>query len=133
MPDPGTIVALIVLGVFIGTLTGLFGIGGAFIATPVMISLIGVESSLAVGCSMGFTLFNGMLSGVHHFRNQNYSKWASPPVAIGAALGIFFGFLLHLYFSESLTGPSFETVDQRLFFRDPDSDWNIGLAEEFEI
>ena len=90
--------ALIGLGVFIGSLTGMFGIGGAFIATPVMITVIGIESTLAIGCSMGFTLINGVLSGTHHFRAGNYSKWASPPVAIGAGAGILVGFLLHLYF-----------------------------------
>ena len=107
--------ALIGLGVFIGSLTGMFGIGGAFIATPVMITVIGIESTLAIGCSMGFTLINGVLSGTHHFRAGNYSKWASPPVAIGAGAGILVGFLLHLYFRSSLDGAGFERLINSLF------------------
>ncbi len=114
--NPGMIGALVALGIFIGSLTGMFGIGGAFIATPVMITLIGIESTLAIGCSMGFTLFNGALSGVHHFRKGNYSRWASPPVAIGAAVGILAGFLLHLYFASSLSGPGFERLINGLYF-----------------
>ena len=116
LEQPEIIAALVVLGLFIGSLTGMFGIGGAFIATPVMITLIGIDPSLALGCSMGFTLFNGILSGFHHFRVGNYSKWASPPVAIGAGVGILAGFLLHQYFRESLTGPGFERLINSLFF-----------------
>jgi len=43
---------LVVLGVGVGILSGLLGIGGAFILNPALIYLIGVPTSVAIGTSL---------------------------------------------------------------------------------
>lgn len=83
------------LGLFVGFLTGMFGIGGAFITTPIMILAFGIDPSVAIGCSMGFTLANGCLGLRRHSGLGNFEPKAMYPIAIGASLGVLIGFQFH--------------------------------------
>ncbi len=50
LPDNwGLLLCAVGLGVFVGTATGLFGVGGGFIVTPALNVLLGVPMSTAVG------------------------------------------------------------------------------------
>jgi len=83
------------LGLFVGFLTGMFGIGGAFITTPMMILVFGIDPSVAIGCSMGFTLVNGCLGLKRHSGAGNSEPKAMYPIAIAASLGVLVGFQFH--------------------------------------
>lgn len=48
----GTIVALVVTGLFMGIAAGLFGVGGGVIIVPIFIALFGVSDLLAKGTSL---------------------------------------------------------------------------------
>lgn len=93
--EPLLLLWLSLLGLGVGFLTGLFGIGGAFITTPVMITCFDLEPSTAVGCSMGFTLVNGALGLRRHAGAGNFEPRAMWPIAIAACTGTFLGFLYH--------------------------------------
>ena len=92
---PLLLLGLSALGLFVGFLTGMFGIGGAFITTPIMILAFGIDPSVAIGCSMGFTLVNGCLGLRRHSGAGNSEPKAMYPIAIGASLGVLLGFQFH--------------------------------------
>ncbi len=100
--DPLIIVGLALLGLFTGFLTGLFGIGGAFIMTPVMISLIGLDPSMAVGCSMGLTLVNGLVGLRKHAGMGHIETRALWSIGIASCFGTLAGFQLHQATSERM-------------------------------
>ncbi len=102
LADPLLLLWLATLGFCTGFLTGLFGIGGAFITTPVMIAIIGLESSLAVGCSMGFTLVNGLFALRRHSRHEVIETGAMWTISIAACLGTLAGFQFHFAIKQSL-------------------------------
>jgi uncharacterized protein len=49
---PGVVAGLVVLGLFMGVASGLFGIGGGLIAVPVLIGVFGAGDLLAKGTSL---------------------------------------------------------------------------------
>ena len=95
-------------------LTGLFGIGGAFITTPVMITFFGLEPSVAVGCSMGFTLVNGALGLRKHSGAGNSEPTAMWAIASAACVGTIVGFQFHNQLKEAL-GDNFESGVNTMF------------------
>jgi len=112
--DPFLVVWLAVLGLSVGFLTGLFGIGGAFVTTPIMISL-GIDSSTAVGCSMGMTLFNGIMGLRRHRGLGNFEPKAMWPIAIAACAGTFVGWWYHQELKQACGEENFGTVVNGLF------------------
>ena len=88
---PILLLGLSFLGLCVGFLTGMFGIGGAFITTPVMILAFGIDPSVAIGCSMGFTLVNGALGLKRHRGAGNFEPRAVWPIAIAASVGVLIG------------------------------------------
>ena len=112
--DPLILLWLSLLGLGVGFLTGMFGIGGAFITTPVMITFFGVEPSVAVGCSMGFTLVNGCLGLKRHSGAGNAEPWAMWPIAIAASSGTVIGFLFHNQLKVAL-GENFDSIVNLMF------------------
>ncbi len=93
--SPAFLCGLIALGLGVGFLTGLFGVGGGFIATPIMITLLGVDSSIAVGSSLGFTLGASAFGVRRHLRAGNLASRTAMLVGGGATLGTVLGYLLH--------------------------------------
>ena len=105
---------LSLLGLIVGFLTGLFGISGAFISTPMMILAFGIEPSTAVGCSMGLTLANGTLGVFRHRGMGNYEPKAMWPIAVAASVGTVAGFLFHHRLAE-VCGDQFDIVVNTMF------------------
>ncbi len=114
LSDPLLLLWLGLLGLGVGFLTGMFGIGGAFITTPAMIILVGLDESLAVGCSMGFTLGNGMLGLRQHRGAGNLEPAALSSIALGACVGTGLGFLFHYSLKEAV-GERFDDLVSTLF------------------
>jgi uncharacterized membrane protein YfcA len=89
-----TNVWMILLGVFAGTLSGIFGIGGGIIIVPVLITLFGMHYHTATGTSLVALLFPvGILGAWEYFRG---GKIGSPEVLAGLmiAAGMFLGAFL---------------------------------------
>lgn len=63
--------ALIFLGFCMGMLSGLLGVGGGFVITPVMIYLVGVPTHVAIGSGLLQILFTAAYGGVTHFFKGN--------------------------------------------------------------
>lgn len=56
----------IATGLVVGFLTGLFGIGGGFVAVPALVLLLGLEMPVAVGTSLVIVLINSIAGLVAH-------------------------------------------------------------------
>lgn len=90
---------LIALGVLIGILASVSGLGGGFLAVPVLIYL-GKNVKMAVGTSFLFILLVAVSSLVSHWRLGNVDLKMGLLLAAGGVLGAQVGPLLLQYVSE---------------------------------
>jgi uncharacterized membrane protein YfcA len=70
--------ALILLSLLIGAITGLFGIGGGFIAIPILILFYNVPPAKAAGTSLFIITINTVTGFVAHFRHWTEVAWTYP-------------------------------------------------------
>lgn len=78
--------SLILLGFFVGILTGIFGVGGAFLIVPVLISFWRVDPSLAIGTAMALSLVTGAYGFAGHLRLKNVEPVSVTIVGLTTAL-----------------------------------------------
>ena len=86
---------LIVLGFGVGILSGLLGIGGAFILNPALIYLIGVSTSVAIGTSLFQTIFVSGYGALTHFFKGNVDFALVACVLVGSLAGSQLGAKIH--------------------------------------
>jgi len=94
--------ALAGLGWAIGVLTGLFGVGGGFLITPVLIVAFGIDESLAVGSSLSLIIGTGAAGLARHARLGNVEPKSMLVLGGGAVAGAVLGTELHVYLRASL-------------------------------
>ncbi|MEJ1992211.1 MAG: sulfite exporter TauE/SafE family protein [Maritimibacter sp.] len=78
------------LGLIVGVLSGLFGVGGGFILTPLLF-MIGIPSAVAVGTQGNLIVgssFSGLLA---HMRRKTVDIPMGIALLIGGIIGSFFG------------------------------------------
>ena len=87
------IYVLLSLGVGIGFISGLFGIGGGFISSPLLI-LVGVPPAVAVG-STTVQVFASTSTGViNHYQKKNIDYQMGITMILGGVFGTLTGVLL---------------------------------------
>ena len=64
------ILLIILLGIMVGGLTGLFGVGGGFLMTPLLIFL-GIPPAIAVGTEAPHVLASSFSGVIAHWRRKN--------------------------------------------------------------
>ena len=64
------ILLIILLGIMVGGLTGLFGVGGGFLMTPLLIFL-GIPPTVAVGTEAPHVLASSLSGAIAHWRRKN--------------------------------------------------------------
>ncbi len=64
------ILLIILLGIIVGGLTGLFGVGGGFLMTPLLIFL-GIPPTVAVGTEAPHVLASSLSGAIAHWRKKN--------------------------------------------------------------
>ncbi|MCB1337559.1 MAG: sulfite exporter TauE/SafE family protein [Maritimibacter sp.] len=81
---------LVGLGLGVGVLSGLFGVGGGFILTPLLF-MIGIPSAIAVG-TQGNLIVGASVSGVlAHLRRRTVDFPMGIALLLGGLVGSFFG------------------------------------------
>jgi uncharacterized membrane protein YfcA len=80
MPLP----VLVVMSLFIGTMTGLFGIGGGFIAIPVLVLYFGTPQVVAAGTSLLIIAANSLTAFIGHRSQWEDVQWHIP-ILMGAS------------------------------------------------
>jgi len=69
---------LILISLTIGTMTGIFGIGGGFLAIPVLVLFFGTPQSKASGTSLLIISFNSLISLLGHHSLWKTVTWHIP-------------------------------------------------------
>ncbi len=98
---------LIGLGFAVGIMTGIFGVGGAFLLVPFLISLFRVEPSLAIGTTMALSLVTGAYGFVGHLRLRNVEPISMATLGITSAAATVAGKLLQNLLKQ-VTGAAFD-------------------------
>lgn len=78
------VLILILTSLAIGSMTGLFGIGGGFLAIPVLVLFFGTPQAIAAGTSLLIIATNSLISFLGHHALWADVKWHIP-IFIGAA------------------------------------------------
>lgn len=91
LSGPALVCALVAFGLFVGVLTGLFGVGGGFVVTPLLNVLLGIPYNLSVGSSLSFIIGTSAAGTRRHSRRGNVDPKSMFIVAgwsmCGAVLG----------------------------------------------
>ncbi len=90
---------LILLGIFIGILTGMFGAGGGFLLTPLLKIGYGIPYPIAVGSGLLMIFITGSFSAWKHWQNKNVDPLMGIIMAGGALAGTEVGVRLLKLFS----------------------------------
>jgi len=79
---------LILISLVIGMLTGLFGIGGGFLAIPILVLFFKVPQGKAAGTSLAIIAINSITAFFGHYRSWDDVDWKIPLVMAVAAIAI---------------------------------------------
>jgi uncharacterized membrane protein YfcA len=77
---------LVALGAVVGFISGLFGIGGGFLMTPVLV-LIGIPPAVAVGSMSSHVAASSMSSAISYGRRRGVDLRMGAVLAAGGAVG----------------------------------------------
>jgi hypothetical protein len=108
-------VVLAAIGMAVGTLTGLLGIGGAIIITPLLNVMLGIPYTLVAGSSLGFVLGTSSGGMARHMRLGNVAPKLMLILAIPAAVGTVLGGEIHLGLRRACGEVGFTMVMHGLF------------------
>ena len=72
------IVWLVVMSRVIGSMTGLFGIGGGFLAVPVLVLFFNVPQGKAAGTSLAIIAINSITAFFGHYQSWSEVTWTVP-------------------------------------------------------
>ena len=75
---------LVVLSLVIGSMTGLFGIGGGFLAVPVLVLFFKVPQGKAAGTSLAIIAVNSITAFFGHYQSWSEVTW-TVPIAMSVA------------------------------------------------
>ncbi len=78
---------LVLLGAFIGFLTGMFGVGGGFLLTPLLKIVFGIPYPIAVGSDLLQIFINGTFSAWKHWKYKNVDLIMGMVMAAGSLGG----------------------------------------------
>jgi uncharacterized membrane protein YfcA len=78
---------LIFFALLIGTVTGIFGIGGGFLAIPALVLFFGTPVNIAAGTSMLIIALNSLTAFFGHYKLWGEVDWHIPTaIAIAAVI-----------------------------------------------
>lgn len=87
-----SIIPPLLLGAFVGLLTGIMGVGGGFITVPALVYLLRSSTRVAVGTSLFQVVFvAGFTTIMHAWTNQTIDLMLAIPLMVGGVIGAQFG------------------------------------------
>lgn len=82
--------SILLLGTFVGFLSGVFGVGGGFLTTPFLIFL-GIPPAIAVGTQASQLVASSVAGGLGHLRRGNVDIQVGTVMLLGGLAGSFIG------------------------------------------
>lgn len=98
-----SLIPLTLFGGLAGTIAGMFGVGGGFLKTPIMVNIFKLPVKRAVGTSLLMILFTSLASSISHFRLGHIEWEMALPCIIGFSIGALAGNLLKKKVSDLTT------------------------------
>lgn len=77
---------LLSLGTLVGVLSGMFGVGGGFLITPLLF-LVGIPPGVAIATSANQIVASSFTSLLAHLRRRNVDLWMGTVLLIGGLAG----------------------------------------------
>src|SRR4028119_1276495 len=87
---------LLGLGGLVGVLSGMFGVGGGFLITPLLF-LVGIPPAVAVATSANQIVASSFSSLLTHLRRRTVDVWMGTILLIGGLLGSALGVMVFNY------------------------------------
>lgn len=84
-------VQFILTGLLVGTLVGLTGMGGGSLMTPILVLVLGVQPTLAVGTDLAYATITKAVGAVQHFRQGQVRIGSGLWLALGSVPASIFG------------------------------------------
>lgn len=81
----------LLVGAFIGVLSGVFGVGGGFFLVPAQVLLMKMPIKLAVGTSLFIIILSSAVGAITHGLQGNIHLIALPSLVLGGVPAAFFG------------------------------------------
>jgi uncharacterized membrane protein YfcA len=97
------ILALIIIGIAAGVLSGMFGVGGGIIIVPALVFFLGMTQHQAQGTSLGLMLLPiGILAAWNYYKTGNLNIKYGLIIAGAFVLGGYFGSKISLSLDQVL-------------------------------
>ena len=88
----GIIIALIILGIFTGMLSGIVGVGGGIILVPALMYIFNISQFQAQGTSLALLMFPvGILAVMQYYKQGHVDFKLVSIIAVGFVIGSYFG------------------------------------------
>ncbi len=108
-------------GLVAGALAGLFGVGGGFMKTPIMLKVFKIPAKIAAATALFMIVITSVTGTVMHSMQGHILFEKAWPVALGFSLGAIAGYKLNTKlrdkFLEKLIGVSLITAAFMMFFK----------------
>lgn len=108
-------------GLVSGALAGLFGVGGGFMKTPIMLKVFKIPAKIAAATALFMIVITSITGSVMHGMQGHILLEKSWPVVLGFTLGAIAGFKINAHLKESflekLIGVSLITAAGMMFFK----------------
>jgi uncharacterized membrane protein YfcA len=80
------VTTLVFLSLVIGSMTGIFGIGGGFLAIPVLVLFFGTPQKVAAGTSLLIISLNSLIALLAHYKVWGDVDWHIPAIMAFSAV-----------------------------------------------
>lgn len=115
LQGPVLLGALAALGLFVGFLTGLFGVGGGFLITPLLSIGFGLPYPLAIGSSLSYTIGASASGMSRHIRLGHFELRSMLILAATSMAGAVAGGRLNGHLKEAFGTHSYNLMMHGLF------------------
>src|SRR5699024_6177363 len=88
-------------GLVSGALAGLFGVGGGFMKTPIMLKVFKIPAKIAAATALFMIIITSVTGSVMHTLQGHILFEKSWPVALGFSLGAIIGYKVNTQISDS--------------------------------
>lgn len=74
----------VLIGLLVGVLIGLTGMGGGSLMAPILVLLVGIRPTLAVGTDLAYATITKAVGAAQHLRQTQIKAWTSIRLSIGS-------------------------------------------------